>query len=69
MTYPQDEDSDPYKQEYYWHLEEKPKIKIGKLKRELKFLERGVQQMKTKLQKLQDHTLPPSTSTVGLWPN
>ena len=38
--------------------------KIGKLKRELKFLERDVQRVKTKLQKLQDPTLTPSTSPV-----
>ena len=28
MMYPQDQDSDPYKQEYKRHMQEKPKIKI-----------------------------------------
>ena len=42
---------------------------MGKLKRELKFLERNVQRVRTKLQKLQhDPTLTPSTSTVDLQP-
>ena len=49
-------------------MEEKSKIeKKGKLKRELKFLEKGAQRVKTKLQKLQhDPTLTPPTSMVGL---
>ena len=42
MMYPQDEECDPYKQEYYRQMQEKPKIeKMDKLKRELNFLERG----------------------------
>ena len=54
MTYPKDKDSDPYKEEDYRYIQEKPKIdKIGELKRELKLLERGMQTIKTKLQKLQ----------------
>ena len=65
-----DEDSDPYKGEDYRHIQEKPKIdKMGKLKRELEFLERKMQRVKTKLQKLQhDPTLTPSISVVGLRP-
>ena len=43
MTYPRDKDSDPFKQEDYRDIQEKPKIiKPGKLKRELEFLERGM---------------------------
>ena len=70
MTGPKDEDSDPYKWEDYGHKQEKPKVdKMGKLKRELEFLERGMQRVKTKLQKLlQDPMLTPSSSTVGLIP-
>ena len=41
---------------------------MGKLKRELEFLERGMQRVKTKLQKLQDTTLKASPSTVGIRP-
>ena len=46
----------------------KPKIeKMGKRKRELEFLERGVQKVRTGLQKLQHYTtLTPSTSAVDL---
>ena len=52
MTYPKDKDSDPYKQEDFRHIQEKPKIdKMGKLRGELEFLERGMQKVKTKLQK------------------
>ena len=48
MTYPQDEDCDHYKQECYSQMQEKPKLeKIGTLKRELKFLERNVQRVRT----------------------
>ena len=36
MMYPQDKDYDPYKQEYYKQIQEKPKIKNGQ-KRELNF--------------------------------
>ena len=40
---------------------------MGKLESELKFLERSVQRVKTKLQKLQhDLTLTPFTSTADL---
>ena len=47
MTYPRDEDSDPYKQVGYRSIQEIPKIdKMGKLKRELEFLERGLQRVK-----------------------
>ena len=68
MRYPQDEDCNPYKQEDYRPMQEKPKIeKMGKLKRELKFIERNVQRVRTKIQKLQHNpTLTPSTSTVDL---
>ena len=54
----------------YRHIQENLKIdKMGKLKRELEFLERGMQRVQTKLQKLQqDPTLTPSMSTVGLRP-
>ena len=70
MTGPLDEGSDPYKRENYRHMQEKPKIdKMGKLKREIKFYKRGMQRVKTKLQKLQqDPTLAPSMGTVGLRP-
>ena len=48
MRYPQDED--PWLQEQYRLRQEKPKLKeIGKLQRELKFLERNVQRVRTKL--------------------
>ena len=42
---------------------------MGKLRREVEFLERKMQRVRTKLQKLQqDPTLRPSTSMVGLRP-
>ena len=42
---------------------------MSKLKRELEFLEMGMQRVKTKLQKLQkDSTLMPSMSMVGIRP-
>ena len=42
---------------------------MGILQREFQFLERNVQRVKTKLQKLQyDLTLTPSTNTADLWP-
>ena len=68
MRYPQDED--PYLQEWYRQRQEKQKLeKICKLQREWKFLERNVQRVKTKLQKLQHClTLTPSTNTADLWP-
>ena len=68
MTYPKDEDSDPYKQDNYGHIQEKPKIdEMGKLKREIEFLEIGMQRVKTKLQKLQQGpTLTPSMSMEGI---
>ena len=46
----------------------KPKLeKMGKLQSGLKFLERNVQKVRTKLQKLQhDLTLTPSTNTADL---
>ena len=70
MRYPQDEDSNPYKQEHYRQRQEKQKSeKMGKLQRELKFLQRNVQRVRTKLQKLQhDPSLTPSTSTADLQP-
>ena len=44
MTGLMDKDSDPYKQENYKQIQEKPEIdKMVKLKRELEFLERGMQ--------------------------
>ena len=48
MTYPQDED--PYLQEEYGQRQEKPKLKknMGKLQRELKFLEWNEQRVGTK---------------------
>ena len=51
-------------------MQEKSKIdKMGKSKREVEFLEKGMQRFKTKLQKLQqDPALAPSMSTVGLRP-
>ena len=42
---------------------------MGRLQRKLKFLERNVQRVRTKLQKLQhDLTLTPSTNTADLQP-
>ena len=41
---------------------------MGKLQRELKFLERNVQRVRTKLQKLHDPTLTPSTNSADLQP-
>ena len=39
MTYPNDKDSDSYKQEYYRHMQEKSEIeKLGKLKRKFNSL-------------------------------
>ena len=70
MTDLMDKDSNPCKREDYRHIQEKLKIdKMGKFKRELEFLERGMQRVKTKLQKLQqDHTLTPSMSMAGIRP-
>ena len=42
--------------------------KIGKLKRELEFLEINMQRVKTKLQKLQEPTLTASMSMIGIRP-
>ena len=42
---------------------------MGKLKRELEFLDREMQRVETELQKLQqDPTLTPFVSMVGIWP-
>ena len=41
---------------------------MGKLKRELEFLDRGMQRVKTKWQKVQDPTLTPSMNMVGTKP-
>ena len=51
-------------------MHEEPKInKMSKLRREVEFLERGMQRVRTKLKRLQqDATLTPSMSTVGLRP-
>ena len=70
MTGHMDEVSDPYKEDDYRYIQNKPKIdKMGKLKRELEFLKRGMQRVKTELQKLQqDLTLTPSTSMVEIRP-
>ena len=52
ITGPMDEDNDPYKRWDHRHIQEKTKIdKMGKLKREVEFLERGMQILRTKLQK------------------
>ena len=63
MRYPQDEDS--YLQEQSRQEQEKPKLeKMGKLHRELKFIERNVES-KNRIPKLQhDLTLTPSTNTT-----
>ena len=54
MKGPMAEDNDLYKRKDYRHIQEKPKIdQMGKLKTELKFLERGMQIVRTKLRKLQ----------------
>ena len=42
---------------------------MNKLRKEIEFLKRGMQRVRTKLKRLQhDPTLTPSTSTVGLRP-
>ena len=52
MTGPMDENSDPYKREDHRQIQEKPKQdKMGKLKREVEFLEKGMQRVRAKLQK------------------
>ena len=65
-----DKGTDPYKREDYRRIEEEQKIaQMGKLRRKVEFLERGMQRVRTRLQKLQqDPTLTPSMSTVGLRP-
>ena len=59
-----------YLQEQSRQRQEKLKLeKVGKLQRELRFLERNMQRLKSKLQTLQhDLTLTPSTDTADLWP-
>ena len=70
MIEPMDEVSDPYQMKDYRHMQEEPKInKISKLNREVEFLEGGMQRVRTKFKKLQQHPpLTPSMSTVGLRP-
>ena len=57
--YPRDEDSDTYQLKDYRHMQEEAKInKMSKLRREVEFLERGMQWVRTKFRKLkQDPTL------------
>ena len=50
MRYPQNRDCVPYKQEHYRQMQEKSKLdKMGTLQGELKFLERNVQRIRTRL--------------------
>ena len=60
----------PYKMQDYRHVQEEPKLdQMGKFRREVDFLERGMQRVRIKLQKLQqDPTQTPSMSMVGLKP-
>ena len=54
----------------YRYIQEEPQIDImGKLRREVEFIEKGMHRVRTKLQKLQpDPPLTPSMSVVGLRP-
>ena len=62
--------SDTYQMKDYRNVQEEPKFnKMSKLRREVDFLEKGMQRVRMKLKKLQqDPTLTPSRSTVGVRP-
>ena len=65
---PMDEGSDTFQTKYYRHMQEEMKTdKMSKLRREVEFVERGMQRVRTKLKKSQqDPTLKPSMTAISL---